>query len=268
VIPADETGFMTKTPILLYHGISEGNSAFDRYKMFVSSSIFEQHMQYLYDHRFRCRSLTELILPPKNGSMSVERSFALTFDDGYEDFILKAYPVLRRFRFTATVFLVTDQIGSRSRWGTAHEAPLLSWEQILFLQREGISFGSHTCTHRRLTEIPHTEVRDEMYRSREVMEKTLGRKVEFLAYPFGDSNNKIQAMAEEAGFSGACGVLEGKPNRFNMMRREIHSVDTLLPFRLKLTPFHRVPNWVRRKTALGRMLDRLVPSVRKTGGEY
>lgn len=225
-------------------------------------------MRYLHDHRYRCLSLSELIRLPGNGSTPVEKSFVLTFDDGTKDFFSQAYPILKGFRFTATVFLVTDQIGKRSRWEGANEAPLLSWEQILSLQQEGISFGSHTCSHRRLTEIPPREVRDEMHRSREVMEKTLGRKVEFLAYPFGDSNHQIQAMAEDAGYLCACGVLKGKPDRFNLMRREIHSVDTLLPFRLKLTPFHRVPNWMRRKTAAGRMLDRLVPSVRKTRGEY
>lgn len=251
---AEETGSIAKIPILLYHGITDDLSAYDRYKTAVPTKMFEQHMQYLYDHRYRCLSLAELIRSPVDGLAPVEKSFVLTFDDGANDFFSQAYPILRGFRFTATVFLVTDQIGKRSRWEGANEAPLLSWEQILFLQQEGISFGSHTCTHRRLTELPLTEVSDELHRSREVMEKTLGRKVEFLAYPFGDSNNRIQAMAEDAGYSSACGVLKGNRNRFNLMRREIHSADTLFFFRLKLTSFHRAPNWMRRKTAVARFL--------------
>lgn len=264
---AEETVSIAKMPILLYHGIIDDHSAYDRYKTSVSTSIFEQHMRYLHDHRYRCLSLAELIRLPGNGSTPVEKSFVLTFDDGTNDFFSRAYPILKGFRFTATVFLVTDHIGKRSRWEGANEAPLLSWEQILFLQQEGISFGSHTCTHRRLTELPLTEVSDELHRSREGMEKILGRKVEFLAYPFGDSNNQIQAMAEDAGYASACGVLKGKCNRFNLMRREIHSADTLFFFRLKLSPLHRAPNWMRRKTAVGRMLDRLVPG-RKTSGEH
>ncbi|MGE5753603.1 MAG: polysaccharide deacetylase family protein [Deltaproteobacteria bacterium] len=197
------------------------------------------------------------------GSTPVDRTFVLTFDDGNEDFMVKAYPILRRFRFTATVFLVTDQVGKRRGWEDACETPLLSWEQVLALRQEGISFGSHTCTHRRLTELPPSEVRNEMNRSMEEMERRLDRKVEFLAYPFGDSSTEIQEMAEEAGYLGACGVLKGKPNRFNLQRREIHSVDTLFSFRMKLTPLHRVPNWLRRKTAAGRMWDRLALSARK-----
>lgn len=229
--------------------------------------MFEEHMRYLYEHGYRNLPLEDLISLLAKNSAPVERSFVVTFDDGNEDFLSQAYPILRRFRFTATVFLVTEQIGKRRNWKGVHDGPLLSWEQILSLQKEGIAFGSHTCTHRRLTELSSEEARNEMIRSKLVLEERLGRRVEFLSYPFGDSDHQIQKMAEEIGYSGACGVLKGKSNRFNLIRREVHTVDSPFSFRAKLTAFHRVPNLLRRKTFMGRLIEQVYISVRKTTGK-
>jgi peptidoglycan/xylan/chitin deacetylase (PgdA/CDA1 family) len=257
VIPMNGTGSIPKIPILLYHGITDGDRSRDRYRTGVPAGIFERQMRYLHERGYRCVSLEDLFRKTAEEVHPAGKSFALTFDDGKKDFYHRAFPVLKRFGFTATVFLVTDLVGERSRWDGTDEDPLMTWEQILALQQDGVTFGSHTCSHRRLTGISIAEVRRELLRSRETLEEKLKRKVDFLAYPYGDSNDGIRSMAKEAGYMGACGVLEGKPSRFNLPRREIHSVDTLLTFWMKLTFLHRAPNRMRRKTALGRMLDRL-----------
>ena len=85
-------------------------------------------------------------LPPK--------PIVLTFDDGYEDNYTYAFPILKKFSFTATIFLITRDISGLSGWSDSEETikePLLSWDKIKEMSDYGIDFQSHTHTHPSLT---------------------------------------------------------------------------------------------------------------------
>jgi len=112
------------------------------------------------------------------------RPIAITFDDGYLSNYSVAWPILHRHGATATVFLVADHIGGTNRWDS-HEIqePLLAPVEIRQMQAGGICFGSHTCTHRSLVDIPHHEAFLELSGSRNKLEKILGCPVNTLAYP-------------------------------------------------------------------------------------
>jgi peptidoglycan/xylan/chitin deacetylase (PgdA/CDA1 family) len=138
VFPADTT-------ILAYHQVTGADSPKDPAGLAMSAGQFAFQMRYLFSHGYRCLSLMEILRPLENKSLQRKRTFVLTFDDGYEDFLTQAYPILRRHGFTATVFLVTDRVGECSDWQGEAGTPLLSWEQVKALHRDGVSFGSHTC---------------------------------------------------------------------------------------------------------------------------
>jgi len=97
-------------PIIAYHQITPGVPARDPWKLNLSVQKFERQMHYLYEHRYRCISLMELLQLSSNRKRQRERSVALTFDDGYENFFTLAYPVLSRYGFTATVFAIPANI--------------------------------------------------------------------------------------------------------------------------------------------------------------
>ena len=239
-------------PIIAYHQITPGVPARDPWKLNLSVQKFERQMHYLYEHRYRCISLMELLQLSSNRKRQRERSVALTFDDGYENFFTVAYPVLSRYGFTATVFLITDYIGKRSTREYEEGIPFLNWEQIKYLKDNGITFGSHTCKHPRLSQLSKAEVWHEISYSKKYLEDRLGEKIQLLAYPHGDSNPEIQEMVKEAGYEAACGVSRGRHHLFNLWRTECRTDDSLLSFRLKLTKFRYFKRWLREETIIGK----------------
>jgi peptidoglycan/xylan/chitin deacetylase (PgdA/CDA1 family) len=247
VFPADTT-------ILAYHQVTGADSPKDPAGLAMSAGQFAFQMRYLFNHGYRCLSLMEILRPLENKSLQRKRTFVLTFDDGYEDFLTQAYPILRRHGFTATVFLVTDRVGECSDWQGEAGTPLLSWEQVKALHRDGVSFGSHTCTHPQLTRLPSEHVWHELCASKECLEARLGQEVKLLAYPYGESSGEIQRMAMQAGYRIACGVDTGRSGRFNLWRCTCHGNDSLLTFALRLTPWYHFRTWLREETSVGQFL--------------
>src|SRR5262249_22150774 len=89
---------------------------------------------------------------------------------------------------------------------------LLSSDEILELQRNGIEFQSHTRTHARLTAIPREHARDELTRSRSDLELLLGAPVHTISYPYGAYSPEVESLAREAGYRAGV-VARGRLNR-------------------------------------------------------
>ncbi len=251
--------YLAGTPILVYHQVtSDTMLTHSAYIMPVSQ--FERQMRYLHDSGYRCITLMEYLRSLSSGSFSQEKKFVLTFDDGYENFLTVAYPVLRRYGFTATVFLVANYIGELNCWDKGMKVPLLSRDQIRELRDAGISFGSHTSTHPHLPDLSSEQTRDELVRSKKRLEAALDQEIPFLAYPYGESNSSIWKMASEAGYIGACGVITGKSGRYNLWRRPCESTDSLLFFGFKLKIWYSrylsLLSWAREDTFVGHHLRR------------
>ena len=173
-------------------------------------------------------SLREFRLPP-------ERALVITIDDGYLDNYLLAFPVLRRYGFTATIFLVTGE--STNNWdedGPLAGRPLMTTPQVRELQRGGISFGAHSRTHPRLPRISAEQAREEINGVKIDLERELGTPVRAFAYPHGDENLAIQTQVKQAGYMGACGVKRGLNTNaappFALYRTEIIGTASLLGF--------------------------------------
>ena len=71
------------------------------------------------------------------------------------------------------------------------------------MKNYGMEFGSHSCSHTSLTNIPLNEVFNEMYKSKKLIEKNLKIKCKYFAFPFGsynDFNNEIINISKEVGY--------------------------------------------------------------------
>ncbi len=250
--------FSAGPPILAYHQIASDTTSAGRSAYVMPIDQFERQMQYLHERGYRCLTLTDLLQASNQGATFLEKTFALTFDDGYEDFLTNAYPVLQRYGFTATVFLVAACVGRKSRWDGAPEACLLTWEQVRTLRDAGVVFGSHTYTHAHLPALSSKQIKHELLTSKDYLETRLDEYISFLAYPYGQSNRTTRRIAMEVGYAVAFGVVTGRNGQFNVWRRPCESQDTLQTFRFKLTRWYgyflQMLRWAREDTLAGRSL--------------
>jgi peptidoglycan/xylan/chitin deacetylase (PgdA/CDA1 family) len=250
------------TPCLAYHGITADNERIAHFDYALTESQLESQMRFLYNNGYSCLNLIDLFRSPTAREAKHRKTFILTFDDGFEDFYSLAYPILRRYGFVATNFLVTDLIGKTSDSGDEMGIPRMTWEQIKALSAEGFSFGSHTCSHCHLSALNNNEqIWYELAVSKENLETGLEQEVPYLAYPYGDSNHTIRNLAIQAGYQAAFGVNTGEPARFNFWRTEINAKDSIQTFAFKLTHLYsyyiKLRGWVRESTAIGQYLRRV-----------
>jgi peptidoglycan/xylan/chitin deacetylase (PgdA/CDA1 family) len=133
----------------------------------------------------------------------------LTFDDGYEDFLSVAVPVIERLGFSATVFVVVNMLGKENDWEHAH-APrprlkLLDAAGLCEVSERGMEVGSHSLTHARLSGAEQDSLDREVGDSRRILSEALGKVVEGFCYPYGALDGAAVRAARRAGYAYACG---------------------------------------------------------------
>jgi peptidoglycan/xylan/chitin deacetylase (PgdA/CDA1 family) len=133
---------------------------------------------------------------------------AVTFDDGLRGLHSHALELLRTAGIPATLFAVTDELGSCPDWveGTG---PLLSREQRREVHDAGVRIQSHTCRHPSLPRLDPIRQLEELRRSAELLEDEFGSRVELLAYPFGHHDGGVRQRVTEAGYRAAFTFLNG-----------------------------------------------------------
>lgn len=231
-------GVSDRLPILAYHRVAEsGSEALAPYR--VTPAAFEEQLCYLRDHGYRSVDLADWSQHVVFGGALPRDSVLITFDDGYRDFKQNAWPLLQRYGFSAMVFLVADRIGGSNTWDHKHERlPLLDWREIRQLQAEGVTFGSHTATHRWLPSLSWPRAVAELRRSKDVLEQGLGAPVDAIAYPWGAFNKPIQLFAGacgyELGLSTAQGVCAASHSLLALPRLDVAGGGDLETFAAKL----------------------------------
>jgi peptidoglycan/xylan/chitin deacetylase (PgdA/CDA1 family) len=195
-----------RAAVLMYHNVAIPPRGAGMRGLYVTPRMFAFQMWYLRNAGFHVVSL-EKILGFAEGKETSQRMVAVTFDDGYQDFYDNAWPVLRKYEYPSTVFLVADLIGTENSWDRdALKAgkKLLDSGRIRELEREGVTFGSHTKSHPFLTGLSAGELAEEISGSKSALEETLSAPVEFFCYPYGDRSTTVEEAVREAGYRAAC----------------------------------------------------------------
>ena len=188
--------------VLLYHRI--GERAEDPLHLFVSPRHFGEQLEVL---RGRLLSLAR-VSPALGERSAAERSFAITFDDGYADVARAALPLLERHEAPATVFVTTGAVDGRAPFpwdapGAPEDRALASRELLALAESPLIEVGAHTVSHPRLPELPRWEQEVEASGSRGFLAEVTGRPVQSFAYPHGRHDRRTRAVLAEAGFTRA-----------------------------------------------------------------
>jgi peptidoglycan/xylan/chitin deacetylase (PgdA/CDA1 family) len=157
------------------------------------------------------------------GRPAVTRGFAITFDDGLRS-ILPGMEILQRLGVPATVFLVTDYVGRDNDWpgqpAWVPRSATLDWSEIAELSRRGITFGSHTRTHRRLDRAAIETVERELRGSSDAIAHRLGVPCRLFAHPYGLSTRAVRGRCRlfDAAFGTRLALASTRDDPFNLPR--------------------------------------------------
>lgn len=220
--------YTLRVPILMYHHI--GSTEDNKKKLYVDVKLFEKEMRYLSDNGYTTITLDDLTNALISRKILPSRSIILTFDDGYLDFYTKAFPVLKKYKLKATVFVITSCIDKPGYLSTPMIKELLDSSLI--------TVGSHTVSHPNLKNLPLTQVEYELRESKAFLEKQFGIKVTSFAFPFGSYNNTVTSVVQKAGYRNAVSVKYGwlhfENNVYELKRIRIGNKLTLKDFKRKI----------------------------------
>lgn len=232
-------GYQT-IPVLTYHRFADACKS----KLCTPAHVFDRQMKYLKENGYRTITPAELAAFLQYRSSLPQKSVWITMDDGYRSVYDFAYPILKKYGFTATLFVYTDFVGVSK---TA-----ITWEQLNELKAEGFTVGSHTLSHCDLTKQKDDEsdsmmserITEELKRSKAIIDKKLNQDTDLLSYPFGNFDPKVVKLSTEAGYKMAVSVKRGGnpffANPLTLKRDQILSRD-LDTFASRLKTFNNLP---------------------------
>jgi peptidoglycan/xylan/chitin deacetylase (PgdA/CDA1 family) len=199
-------------PILMYHNIARAPRDLRVYRsLFVSPTAFARQMWLL--RRFGYTGLSMSAAMPYLRGARAGRIAVITLDDGYVDNLDSALPILQRYGFSATCYVVSGSVGQYNQWDAERlgvRKPLMSVEQLRGWHRGGMEIGAHTRSHPRLTQCDDAQLHDEVHGSKATLEDHLGAPVTQFCYPYGDADDRVAGVVRDAGFAAATTTRRGR----------------------------------------------------------
>jgi peptidoglycan/xylan/chitin deacetylase (PgdA/CDA1 family) len=183
-------------PILMYHYIRRVDQDSDPlgWELSVAPELFEAQLAWLHEQGYRTVRMDAVARCLRGEVPCPAKAVALTFDDGYADAFTTALPVLQRYGFTATFYVISGPVG---------QPGYMSWEQIAALRDAGMEIGAHTIDHFDLTTLDEAESARQIAQSKADIEQRLGISVVSFCYPTGLYNWTIEEQTRAAGFLSA-----------------------------------------------------------------
>lgn len=219
-------------PVITYHHVNSHRGD----TVTVTPEYFEEQLKYLNAKGYQTLFLDELISRLEAGTPQTEKLIALTFDDGYRDNYIYAYPLLKKYKMKATIFMITS-LAKDKHEAELQKVPLhkelrprnavkegssdfyLSWEEMQKMQASGfIDIQPHTHKHRNLTK-EKEDAREELALSKKLTEEKLAKKCYYIAWPWGSCDKELVALGKELGFKGGVVTQKGVniTNKFDSM---------------------------------------------------
>ena len=200
-------------PVLLYHSVRRSPTAgYEHWETSVEQ--FRIQLDQLAAAGFVPVSLSAYARWLRDPDVAMpHRPVVVTFDDGFANF-LDVVPLLLERACPAAMFVPTAYVGGESDWlEPRFRREMLSWSQIVDLDRSGIEVGSHAHLHRPIDTLRRPDLRAEVTRSRRLIEDHLGHSCASFAYPHGYYSHEVRDVVEAAGFVRACAVKDAMSGR-------------------------------------------------------
>lgn len=222
---APDTVDVATVPILMYHHIKINID--EKNKIEVGLDLppdqFELEMKTLVDSGYQSVSLPQIF------NSTQDKKVAITFDDGYKDVAINAYPIMKKYGFVGTAFIITDSVGKDD---------YMTWDDIRMLHEAGWEIGSHTSSHPDLSKSRENKVIREVTDSKSKIEEEIGTTVSTFCYPSGKYNDTVVQNVANAGYKYAVTTVSGTKNSsanpLRLKRVRINGTDLLNQFKGKV----------------------------------
>jgi peptidoglycan/xylan/chitin deacetylase (PgdA/CDA1 family) len=196
-------------PIVALHGIDADPRGFYE----LSTGEFDYLCGTLKALGFKTITFMDLLSYLDKGKKLPEKPVILTSDDGYQNIYTYAFPILQKYGFKMTLFLVTGLIGNSDADRRLNEfdigksgipvRSMLIWPEVGAMSRYGIEFMSHTVSHRPVGDLSDEEVLFEISQSKLDIESHIKRPVPFIAWPFDNFSSRAISLLPQVGYRGA-----------------------------------------------------------------
>lgn len=214
----------------MYHSIM------DNHDKSVSINSFELQMKLMRKMGYQTINFSDL-----NKNIT-KKKFIITFDDGYENLITNAFPILKKLEFSATCFVVTNMLNKYNVWDENRsdykKMKLMNIDQIYEWVSNGFEIGSHTKDHLNLTSLDINKKKEQIIDSKNFINQSLGIKITSFAYPFGSFDDEtIKIVQENYEYAVTTRPSKYNPNKFDDMklpRISINKKTSIFKFLLKI----------------------------------
>jgi len=191
-------------PVLMYHYVADEPPPKGPYAdgLTVRTPDFIEELEYLAENGYETVSLADAYLAMAGLRVLPPKPVVLTFDDGGLDNYEVAFPLLERYGFTGTFFVITKTVGAEGQMG---------WEQLQEMCAAGMSVQSHSVAHPDLTGVPDERLRAELEDSRAAITRSTGEPGYVFCYPAGSYDERVIAAVRAAGYVMAVATDKGGP---------------------------------------------------------
>ncbi|HET6483103.1 MAG TPA: polysaccharide deacetylase family protein [Actinoplanes sp.] len=195
----------TTLPALMYHSVSAVGGPMR--ELAVPPDLLREQLRALTAAGYRLVGLTEALDLLAAGS--TDRLLAVTFDDGYRDFLTEGVPVLQETGTKATLYASVGHLGETADWlgrWAPDFGPMLTWDELGEVAAAGVEIGNHSLIHHPLDVLPPAQLRDEITRSHDELEQRLQINVRSFAYPHGYNSRRVRDIVAATGHENATEV--------------------------------------------------------------
>jgi peptidoglycan/xylan/chitin deacetylase (PgdA/CDA1 family) len=199
--PLTLKGFSEVTPILMYHYVEVPSATTTLKGLYLDPVIFDEQLKVLKDNNYETLFVSELANNLRQEKKAGAKNIVLTFDDGYEDFYTQVWPVLKKYNYKATLYVIINKLGAKG---------YLSREQVKELAFSGlVEIGSHTFNHPDLRSLKKKDANFEIQASKVILEQISGKPVLSFAYPYGYYKTDFFSVASGSNYLAAVSVIPG-----------------------------------------------------------
>ena len=213
-----------KLAILAYHKVDTVPPGAQYPGNYVLPEQFDSQLAALKRWGFRSIAFSQYLNFRSDQRSLPSRPIIITFDDGYRTTLTTAAPILRKYGFRATIFLVTDSIGQTNSWDPDEiQEPLLGAGEIREMQQDCFAFGSHTRSHVHLPALAPGAAEEQLTSAKAALGTLLGSEPAILAYPYAEHTEETRSLARKAGYRAAVGIRR----RLNSERTDLFALNRI-----------------------------------------